>query len=116
MELLERETFLESLAGYGDEALLGEGRAVLIAGEAGVGKTALLESFHERLPGVPWAWGGCDALSTPRRLAPLHHIARALGGKLLAAVRACSDREDLFDQLISALGAGDELTVVVIED
>jgi predicted ATPase len=49
MELLERETFLESLATYGDEALLGQGRAVLIAGEAGVGKTALLEAFHERL-------------------------------------------------------------------
>jgi predicted ATPase len=82
MELLERETFLESLATYGDEALLGQGRAVLVAGEAGVGKTALLEAFHERLPGARWAWGGCDDLSTPRPLAPLYDVARGLGGDL----------------------------------
>ena len=116
MELLERETFLESLAGYADEALLGQGRAVLIAGEAGVGKTALLEAFHERFPGARWAWGGCDDLSTPRPLAPLHDVARALGGDLLAAVRRGAVREELFEELLTALGAGDELTVVVIED
>jgi DNA-binding CsgD family transcriptional regulator/tetratricopeptide (TPR) repeat protein len=116
MELLERETFLESLATYGDEALLGQGRAVLIAGEAGVGKTALLEAFHERLPGARWAWGGCDDLSTPRPLAPLYDVARGLGGDLLEAVRRGAVREELFEQLLSALEAGDELTIVVVED
>jgi DNA-binding CsgD family transcriptional regulator len=115
VELLERETFLESLAGYADEALLGQGRTVLVAGEAGVGKTALMEAFHERLTGGKWAWGACDGLSTPRPLAPLHDIAADLGGELLAAVRRQAGRERLFESLLAALARAD-LTVLVVED
>ena len=40
MELLEREPPLALLAGYAAEARRGEGRLVLLDGEAGVGKTA----------------------------------------------------------------------------
>jgi len=114
VELLEREHFLTALAGYADEALLGQGRVVLVAGEAGVGKTALLEAFERQLGGT-WAWGACDGLSTPRPLAPLHDVARALGGELLAAVRAGAPREELFDQFLNALDA-QPLTAVVVED
>ena len=115
MELLERETFLESLGGYADEALLGQGRVVLVAGEAGVGKTALLEAFRGRLPGATWAWGACDGLSTPRPLAPLRDLARDLDGALLTAVREDRTREELFDLLLDRLREGD-LTVLVVED
>jgi DNA-binding NarL/FixJ family response regulator len=114
--LVERETFLDSLTSYADEALLGQGRVVLVAGEAGVGKTALLEAFQERMPGATWAWGACDGLSTPRPLAPLYDVARALGGALQAAVRAGAAREELFDVFVSRLVGGADLTVVVIED
>ena len=41
--LLERETQLASLGKYAAEARQGEGRLVLLAGEAGVGKSALVE-------------------------------------------------------------------------
>lgn len=116
MELLEREVFLDSLTSYADEALLGQGRVVLVAGEAGVGKTALVEAFQERMPGATWAWGACDDLSTPRPLAPLHDVARELGGDLLAAVRAGAAREELFDTLVRRLADGSDLTVVVVED
>lgn len=116
VELLERDVFLDSLAGYADEALLGQGRVVLLAGEAGVGKTALVEAFQERMPGARWAWGACDDLSTPRPLGPLYDVARVFGGELLTALNQGAVREELFDALLSAVGAGDELTVVVIED
>lgn len=116
MELLEREAFLDSLTSYADEALLGQGRVVLVAGEAGVGKTALVEAFEQRMPGATWAWGACDGLSTPRPLAPLHDVARALGGDLLSAVRQGAAREELFDALVSRLADGEDLTVVVVED
>ena len=116
MELLERDTFLDSLAGYADEALLGQGRVVLLAGEAGVGKTALIEAFAERMPAARWAWGACDDLSTPRPLGPIYDIARTFGGDLLTALKEGAVREALFDALLSSLGAGDELSVAVIED
>ena len=116
MELLEREAFLDALTSYADEALLGQGRVVLVAAEAGGGKTTLVEAFQERLPGATWAWGACDGLSTPRPLAPLYDVARALGGELQTAVRSGAAREDLFDLLLGRLMAGDALTVVVVED
>ena len=61
MALLERELPLTSLADYADEARRGDGRAVLVSGEAGVGKSALLEEFAARLSDALWCWGARDA-------------------------------------------------------
>ena len=71
MTLLERESSLASLAEYAGDARRGEGRLVLVAGEAGVGKSALVEQFAVDAPGTRWAWGACDGLFTPRPLGPL---------------------------------------------
>ena len=51
MELMERASFLQTLAEYADEARRGEGRLVLVSGESGIGKTALLEEFQRRTTG-----------------------------------------------------------------
>ena len=48
MDLLERASFLDTLAEYAAESRDGDGRLVLLAGESGIGKTALLEAFQER--------------------------------------------------------------------
>src|SRR5438874_293443 len=45
MELLERTSFLHTLAEYAGAARLGDGRLVLVSGESGIGKTALVETF-----------------------------------------------------------------------
>jgi len=55
MELLEREASLAVLAGYATEARHGDGRLVVLGGEAGVGKTALLEWFQRDLPDARWS-------------------------------------------------------------
>ena len=51
MELLERETALAEVEAALAEAAAGEGRVVLVAGEAGVGKTSLVEALGERVGG-----------------------------------------------------------------
>jgi predicted ATPase len=45
VQLLERGAALASLAEYAHEARLGDGRLVLLAGEAGIGKSALVEQL-----------------------------------------------------------------------
>ena len=114
--LLEREAQLAALASYAGEARKAQGRLVLVAGEAGVGKSALVEQLQRNLPGASWYWGACDGLFTPRPLGPLFDIAAKLGGELLELCRADAPREALFGALLRQVSEPDGLHVVVVED
>jgi DNA-binding CsgD family transcriptional regulator len=116
MMLLEREPVLASLRQYAHEARQGEGRLVLIAGEAGAGKSVLVERFQRDLPDAIWSWGACDGLSTPRPLAPLFDVARDLGGALEDLCRGQPERDELFAALLTQVTDDDRLNVLVIED
>ena len=50
MVLLERESHLAALCDYAREARRGDGRLVLVSGEAGIGKSALVEQLAADLP------------------------------------------------------------------
>ena len=116
MVLLERGASLASLAGYAAEARRGAGRLVLVAGEAGVGKSALVERLQQDLPEARWSWGACDGLFTPRPLGPLFDVADQLAGGLLELCRAGASREELFRGLLREIGGPGKLNVVVVED
>src|SRR3954452_1631851 len=103
MAVLERDSDLDALAEYAEQARSGSGRMVLVAGEAGAGKSTLLEEFERRLPDAAWSWGGCDGLSTPRPLGPLFDLAADLGGEVLELSRAGADRDRLFDALLARI-------------
>ena len=86
--LLERS---EQFSTLGDDLAAvvssGQGRIVLVSGEAGIGKTALLRRFCAGLNGgVRILWAGCDPLFTPRPLGPVLELAELIGGDM--AVRA----------------------------
>jgi class 3 adenylate cyclase len=51
-----REDELRLLMGRWERALDGEGQVALIIGEAGIGKSRLLQQFHEQISGTPHAW------------------------------------------------------------
>jgi predicted ATPase len=79
--MLERDGAMAHLAEALANARTGTGRLVLIAGEAGIGKTTLVDRFirdHAGADRVPR--GGCDALATPRPLGPLYDMAPTLHG------------------------------------
>lgn len=116
MELLEREPSLALLAGYAAEARHGDGRLVVVGGEAGVGKTALLERFQRDLPDASWSWGACDGLFTPRPLGPLYDLADQLGGELLDLCTRGASRDELFRALLRQVSGPGPLNVVVVED
>jgi len=86
--LLERSSELEALTSglAAVSSPSGRGRLILLAGEAGIGKTALVRELTRRAEGARLLWGACDALHTPRPLGPLLDIAADAGGQLGAAV------------------------------
>jgi len=114
--LLEREAQLASLEEYAGQARRGDGRLVLIAGEAGVGKSALVEHLQRDLPEGTWCWGACDGLFTPQPLGPVFDIAVTLGGDLLEMCRAGAAREELFSVLLRQVRGLSGLHVLVVED
>jgi len=76
MELLERDLHLKGLAESLREAATGDGRISLVYGEAGIGKTSLIERFlTAHRAEARTLLGRCDALFTPQPLGPLHDIA-----------------------------------------
>ena len=116
MRLIERESQLAALHEYAREASQGQGRLVLVSGEAGVGKSVLLDEFAQELDEARWLWSGCDGLFTPAALGPLLDIASRLDGELLQLCRAEAKRDQLYGALLRQLGNLQSLTVVVIED
>ena len=116
MRLHERGHALDSLGQYAAEARARDGRFVLLSGEAGVGKSTLLEHFEAQSIDAQWMHGACDGLFTPRPLGPLFDVAEELGGELQAACRDEAPREVLFQTLLRALGGTDGLRVLAIED
>ncbi|HMK86207.1 MAG TPA: AAA family ATPase, partial [Steroidobacteraceae bacterium] len=114
MELLEREHCFADLAKWLDAALQRGGCITLLCGEAGIGKTALLQEFARRQDRVRVLWGACDALFTPRPLGPLHDIARQTRGALLSAVDSASAPNAVFAAALDELERGQ--TLLVFED
>ncbi len=72
------------------------GQMVLVGGEAGIGKTALLQRFCETLhPSVRLLRASCDPLFAPPPLGPLLAIAEGLQGELKQIVRSGSAPHDV---------------------
>ncbi len=113
MGLLERAALLDRLA---DEytAARDRGRAVLVGGEAGAGKTALVRAFADRIgPRARVTVSQCDPLDTPRPLAGIADLAWALDGELAAAVDAAAPVHHVARGLLDAM---ERVGPIVIED
>ncbi|MFC4784731.1 ATP-binding protein [Nocardioides sp. MAHUQ-72] len=116
MGLLERGPQLAALAEYTADARRGDGRLVLVSGESGVGKSALVEELERRAGDAVWAWGACDGLYTPRPLGPLLDISATLGGGLRSTITDQRPREEIFQALLSDLAGCTPYAVLVVED
>lgn len=114
MRLLERSEHLGILTSALDRAQR-SGEVVLVSGEPGVGKTALVETFCVGLEGIRVLSGRCDDLFAPRPLGPFADIARQVGGPLRDAIGR-ADPQAAFDAFLDVLAGDRHPNVVVLED
>jgi ATP/maltotriose-dependent transcriptional regulator MalT len=113
--LLEREQALAALQEAFAIASTGSGRIALVAGEAGIGKTALIGAFADGVRRrVRVLEGTCDPLFAPRPLTPIADVAHETGGLLETLVREGARAHELHEALCDELRASP--TVLVLED
>src|SRR4051794_16695109 len=115
-QLVERDDALATLRRYLDEEAAAIGRLVLIRGEAGIGKTALLKAFVKDCPPeVDVFWGACDGVSTPQPYGPFEDMADALGPEFRRLLDGNASRGELGRWLLKWIALG-PLRVLVVED
>src|ERR1700686_4464943 len=114
--LLERSEQLRALSEHlRAVASSSRGRLVLVAGEAGVGKTALCRHFADEQRTARVLYGACDPSFTPHPLGPLLDIAASLGGGLKTSVESGRMPREVAMTLVDELRRK-RPTLLVIED
>lgn len=117
MLLLEREDHLRTLSEHAQRAETGRGSTVLLTGEAGIGKTALLQAFAARAEASHRVlWGACEYLSTARPLGPLLDIAAALDADLSALLDQDAPAARIFACLLDVLQKDRASLLLIFED
>ncbi len=120
MDLLERTAHLEQLRDYLRQASGGEGKLVLLGGEAGIGKTTLVERFVREagaaVPPIRAEIVSCDGLKMPGPLGSLFEIAQVLGPEVERLLADEAPRDRLFRAVLAALAGLKQSLVLVGED
>jgi ATP/maltotriose-dependent transcriptional regulator MalT len=113
--ILEREAELSQLAQLADAVDLSGGRVVLVRGEAGIGKSTLINRFlADSREQAHTLLGACDDLLTPQPFGPIWDIARQEPS--LTQPLADGDRRAVMEAVLHLLTRSLRPTVLVLED
>jgi DNA-binding CsgD family transcriptional regulator/tetratricopeptide (TPR) repeat protein len=115
--LLERDDELAVLRAVAARARERSGSVVLVAGEAGIGKSSLVAAWMAELdPGSTRVLPGwCDDFLTRRTLGPFRDVARSAGGALAEAVEQ-ADTGAVLDAVLAVLDDPLRAVALVLED
>lgn len=115
MQVVERDPVLTALGVALSEAVAGDGSLTFVAGEAGIGKTTVVNTFvQQHRTELRTLVGACDNLSTPRPLAPLYDMAET--SSEIGALFERESRHELFLGFLAQLSTPGRPTIVVFED
>lgn len=114
-QVYERDEQIAGLLTAVDDAAAGRSSVVLLSGEAGIGKTTVVRSFLDQVPGkVRVLAGACDDLLAAPALGPLRDAFRGTGGPVERAL-SNGEPDAVFTALLDELNHA-RPTVLVIED
>lgn len=117
MELIERDSFLTALRSEFENVSGGEGHSIFVSGEAGIGKTSLINAFCNEVKNKCNIYQGiCDALFTPRPLAPLYDVLLQLGKTIPEGNIDSTNRTAFFTNFLYELNDRSKVTLIVFED
>ena len=117
MELLERDEALSALVAAYEAAAQGQGRAVFVTGEPGIGKTSLVSRFLRDLgSGARVLFGNCDDLLIPRPLGPIRDLVGSVSPSFEDALSSDAAPHELQTLLIAELELPPHPTILVLED
>ncbi|WP_240805581.1 AAA family ATPase [Streptomyces sp. A1547] len=114
--LEERDGEMVSLTRWWREACAGTGRLVLVGGDAGAGKTVLVEEFGRILGDVRLLRGSSEPLTTPIAFGPLRDMAHSLSPPLRQKLTGPADPVEARHLMLDELRGGAGPTLVVFED
>jgi DNA-binding CsgD family transcriptional regulator/tetratricopeptide (TPR) repeat protein len=114
--LLEREAALAELHGAFDEVRQGEGRFVFVRGEAGIGKTSLVQRFCSEVVGSQVLVGACDPLDTPRPLGPVADMVDQLATAPASLTSDDVPRHERFRAFLEVLSTSRAPVIAFVED
>jgi DNA-binding CsgD family transcriptional regulator/tetratricopeptide (TPR) repeat protein len=115
--LLERGDLLDELRLRVSAAARGEGSLVLVAGEAGAGKTSLVRALVQPARrDVLVIEGACDPLTTPRPLSPLHDFAADPRSGLSGMELDGRSGVEVFAEVLDRLKHTRRPIIMVVED
>lgn len=116
-ELYERDPTLRALDEAFSRVTRGQGCVALVAGEAGIGKSVIVERFTQARRGDARVLvGRCDDLAIPRPFGALQDLADHLPEPLAQTIRSATDTNELHALLLQELRRGHAPSILVIED
>ncbi len=90
---------------------------VAITGEAGIGKTTVIQAFAEKVAADTLVlWGACEPLQTARTLGPLFDFAHALDPAIASALRDGHTAAHVFEAVLDAVQRTTLPILMVLED
>ena len=117
MALIERDVFMTSLQKHFANVAEGEGHCILLSGEAGIGKTALVKAFCKKQADDCSIYSGaCDDLFTPRPLAPLYDVLWQVNKDRWPVPPSNEERSVLFATFFQELSTKKGKLLIVFED
>ncbi len=117
MELIERAGYLSTLQSQLKKTVDGEGHCFFICGEAGLGKTSLVNLFcREHESDCKIYRGTCDALFAPRPMAPLYDIAWQISNNFWVDSKTIEDRAGLFAKFLQEITSQEKQVLLIFED